>query len=473
MKKQLLFTLLVFTFISCGDNANDDKAFKAYVNKWTHEYMEALYYWNTQLPAFKKSYSEPNDYFRTLIYKDDRFSAFFENYDDLMNRLSGISPAEIGFEFQLYRASKTSNDIVAYVQYTKPNTHAKTLGIKRGDIINRINGVQLTIDNYRTLLGALTDASASTKLGFATRNNDVYSNAGELVVNKSANYQEHPVLVDTVYNIGNKKIAYLMYNFFTADPGDKTLKYDLALNAAMAKYNSENINELIVDLRYNRGGMMSSATKLGSMLVPYLTADKVFSYTEYNKNYTDYFNSAEYKKKYSNNPFVDYFVTNITVSTSNVQPINNVGAKLQRIFFLTGNSTASASEMVINGLKPYLPCILVGDTTTGKNVGSVVVNDENNKNNKYAFMPIVLKYFNKDKKSDFTFGFAPDFYVKDDYNHQLGDVNEALLAKALTEITGVKPAKVQGNKAFEVDNGQRIMFKEQHLLIVDDLPIVF
>lgn len=296
MKKLLLFALLVFTFISCGDNANDEKAFKAYVNKWTHEYMETLYYWNTQLPRFKKSYSEPNEYFRTLIYKDDRFSAFFEDYEDLMNRLSGISPAEIGFEFQLFRESTANNNVVALVKYTKPNTHAKTMGIQRGNIINRINGVRLTIDNYRMVLTALTDATASAKLGFATHINDVYTDAAELTVNKSTNYQEHPVLIDTVYTIGNKKIAYLVYNFFTADPGDQSMRYDLALNATMAKYNNENINEMIVDLRYNSGGMMSSATKLGSMLVPGLAADKVFSITEYNKNYTNYFNSAEYKR---------------------------------------------------------------------------------------------------------------------------------------------------------------------------------
>lgn len=470
MKKLLLFALLIFTFISCGDNANDEKEFKAYVNKWTHEYMEALYYWNTQLPAYKKSYSEPNEYFRTLIYKDDRFSAFFENYDDLMNRLSGISPAEIGFEFKLYLESQTSNNVIARVLYIKPNTHAQTLGIERGDVVNRINGVKMTTENYRMALTALTDATASAKLGFATFNNNVFTDAAELTVNKSTNYQEHPLHLDTVYNIGNKKIAYFVYNFFTADPDDKSLRYDLALNALMAKFNSENVNEMIVDLRYNSGGMMSSATKLGSMLVPELSANKVFSYTEYNKNYTDYFNSAEYKKKYSNNPFVDNFVTNITVTSNNVQAINNVGAKLQRIFFLTGNSTASASEMVINGLKPYLPCILVGDTTVGKNVGSVVVNDEENKLNKYAFMPIVLKYFNKDKKSDFTYGFIPDFYVKDDYNHQLGDINEGLLGKAIAEITGVQPAKVPANKRPEFNETQRIKFNEQHLLIVDDLP---
>ncbi|MFZ4583145.1 MAG: S41 family peptidase, partial [Paludibacter sp.] len=126
-------------------------------------------------------------------------------------------------------------------------------------------------------------------------------------------------------------------------------------------------------------------------------------------------------------------------------PVQNIGNSLQRIYFLTGKGTASASEMVINGLKPFLPCILIGDTTVGKNVGSTLINDEKNTKNQWAFMPIVLRYFNKDHQSDFTNGFAPDYLVEDDYKHQLGDTKEALLAKALSQITGV--AQVTAAKA--------------------------
>lgn len=471
MKKILLITTIVLSLFSCDEKVDDQIAFEQYVNKWTHENMQVLYYWNEHLPAYKKSKANPEDYFRTLIYKDDRFSAFFENYDDLINRLSGISPAEIGFEFQLYRESAVNRNVIAIVKFSKPNTHAKTLGIQRGDIINRINGQQISLDNYSQLLNALTDGTANATLGFAKRTENTLVNTKELTVNKSVNYKEHPLLIDTVYSIANKKIAYMMYNFFTGDPGDKTLRYDLALNKAMAKFNSENINEMIIDLRYNSGGMMSSATRLGSMLVPQLSTEKVFCYTDYNKNYTDYFNSSEYKKKYSDNPFIDYFENTITVNNTNTQ-IDNVGSKLQRIYFLTGNATASASEMVINGLKPYLPCVLIGDTTTGKNVGSVVVNDDKNEKNKNAFMPIVLKYFNKNKESDFTYGFAPNFVVNDDFNHQLGDVKEALLAKAITDITGAQPAKAPTKAPKTFDRTLRINMDEKQLLIVDDLPII-
>ena len=448
MIKKLFFLLVVVSFFSCEEKLSDEESLKAYVNEWIYANMEGIYYWNEDLPAFKKNHTDPEQYFETLLHHEDRFSAIFDDYEALMNRLTGVSPAEIGFDFKLFLESNTSDKVICVVTYTKPNTAARSYGIQRGDIISRINGTQLTRDNYQQLLASFSDASATVKLGFVAYQAGAYVSAGEKILTKSTNYNEDPIYIDTVYTVGSKKIGYLVYNFFTGDAGDESLSYDLELNSIMGEFSAQNISELIVDLRYNSGGMMSSAIHLGSMLVPGLDASAIFSYTEYNKNLTDYFNSAEYKKQYDDNPFEEYFTTSIKTGTSQV-PVNSLGSKLQRIYFLTGNSTASASEMVINGLKPYLPCILIGEVTYGKNVGSVVVNDEENPKNKYAFMPIVLKYFNKDRKSDFSTGFVPDYEVYDDLDHQLGDTREELLATALSRITGapmmVKPVAVENS----------------------------
>ena len=118
--------------------------------------------------------------------------------------------------------------------------------------------------------------------------------------------------------------------------------------------------------------------------------------------------------------------------------------------------------MVINGIKPFLPVVLIGDTTVGKNVGSTLVNDTKNTKNQWAMLPIILKYFNKDYKSDFSSGFAPDFYVKDrsPYYYQLGDVREALLSKAISQISGIQTvsaSKVQSIKRTLV--GSSVNFK--------------
>jgi C-terminal processing protease CtpA/Prc len=267
--------------------------------------------------------------------------------------------------------------------------------------------------------------------------------------------------MDTVYTVQNKKVGYLVYNFFTNDDGDNSMKYDLELNTAIGNFKQQNISELIVDLRYNHGGMMTSAIDLASMLVPGLTANQLFTTTEYNQNYTDYFNSATFKAQNNDNPFVSNFVLAIQGATASSAsyPVQNVGSNLQRIFFLTGTGTASASEMVINGLKPYLPCVLIGDTTVGKNVGSTLVHDTQNTQNQWAMMPIILKYFNKDHKSDFTLGFVPDFLVSDDYSHMLGDTNELLLAKAISQITGIQVSAEKTISAKRVPLKSSIDFK--------------
>lgn len=463
MKRIFLFLFISLTLIACKDQLSDDEVLNQYVNEWVHENMSMLYYWNTTLPAYKSTTQSPELYFATLKNKEDRFSAIFDNYEEILNRLNGVSSSDVGFEFQLYRESNANNNVMGFVLYVKPGTAAQSMGIKRGDIFRKINGTQITIDNYSSLLNSFYDVTATVKVTFSDYVSYVFYDQPAITINKAVDYKENPVYLDTVYTVQSKKVGYLVYNFFTNDAGDGSLQYDLKLNSVVEKFKQQNINELVVDLRYNSGGMMSSAIRLASMMVPNPASDKVFVYTEYNNNYTTYFNSAEFKKDYpGENPFSDNFATTILK-----QPVQNVGNNLQRIFFITGKNTASASEMVINGLKPFLPCVLIGDTTVGKNVGSTLVHDEDNVKNQWAFMPIILKYFNKDHQSDFTQGFAPDFTLKDDYSYQLGDTREALLAKAISEIAGNQGvvAKI-GKKRFDQLNS-RVAFKtrEQGLVV--------
>lgn len=356
MKKSVLFFMMLLLLVGCDEDLNDSKSLNKYVNRWLYDNMSMLYYWNNELPAYKSSTESPDNYFETLIYQDDRFSVIFDNYTEILNSLHGVSEADPGFEFQLYRESESNNNVVGVVLYTKPGTTAAAAGATRGKYFRKINGTQITVDNYSDLIAAFTNATATFTLTFTEPLNGQWQDGATVTVTKVKNYQEDPVYLDTVYAVDSKKIGYLVYNFFSNDTGDETLKYDLELNEVLGRFKQEGISELIVDLRYNSGGMMSSAVHLGSMLVPNLAANKVFSYTEYNRNYTNYFNSDEFKKQNAGDPFVDYFATAIAVSKPSAAtiPVQNVGNQLNRIYFLTGRRTASASEMVINSLLYYV-----------------------------------------------------------------------------------------------------------------------
>ena len=127
--------------------------------------------------------------------------------------------------------------------------------------------------------------------------------------------------------------------------------------------------------------------------------------------------------------------------------LNNIGSNLTRLFVLTSSGTASASELIINGLRPYLPVITVGDTTYGKNVGSITITDTKNTTNTWGMQPIVVKVTNSVGFSDYSAGFAPDpaNYDRDNYFilKPLGDINEPLLSKALNVITNGGKKSVQ------------------------------
>ena len=106
------------------------------------------------------------------------------------------------------------------------------------------------------------------------------------------------------------------------------------------------------------------------------------------------------------------------------------GLGLQRIFVITTASTASASETIINGLRPFTEVILIGEKSAGKNVGSSVLTHLG-----YAFLPITFQSQNAQSSADYFGGFAPDFEEIDDLNKGVGDPTEASTAAALHYIS--------------------------------------
>lgn len=402
------------------------------VNTWIKEVMDEVYLWLENMRQPVALNSDPESYFESLLNRPtDRFSVIYPDYQELMNQLQGVN-LEAGYEILLARESETNNNIVAFVTYVKKGSPAEQAGVQRGDRIERINGERLTFDSYIRLLGK---RSENHSFSFFRYNNEAAAFQAQPAVSLTVTeIAEDPNFLDTVYHINNEKIGYVVYHFFA--PGTAN-RYDNRMDQIFSEFQTEGIDHLILDFRYNGGGFVSSAVNLASLIAPNVTSNDVFSKRLFNS-------------------FLMRFENFQNVETKFRSKSENLGSQLKgnRIYILTSRRTASASELIINGLKPYMDVVIIGDITTGKNVGSVPLENEDDPDNKYGLLPIIFKDANKNGESEFSEGFLPNIQGVELRNQNrllpFGDTNELLLKLALDRIKGVQQAGARV-ETFDID----------------------
>ena len=426
------------------------------VNKFIFNGLATYYLWEDKIPAFQEpkyenkdslnkflnKYKDPEALFNSLLYNKgvvDKFSLIFDNSKEVDDWLAGISES-VGMDFKLYYIRSGSTDLVGIVRYVFKNSPAAKAGIKRGDIFLTIDGQQLTYTNYQTLLFT----KKTYTMGMASFNGAIFSLNGKNITMTAVRLLENPVHLDTILNVNGIKVGYLVYNAFT-NTYDSTLNtsHDIILNNAFGKFINGGITKLIVDLRYNGGGSITTTGYLASMIYS-TNSQLIFAKTFYNKYLYDY-----YKGAYGASYFNDYFKTDIAkTSQTPLTKINSLG--LNEVYFITTSETASAPELLINGLKPYLSVKQVGSNTYGKNVGSVTIKDwiDNNgtvnPKHTWAMQPIILKISNSQDFGEYENGLAPNINAQE-YPSDLrpfGDPNEDLLKACLDNIKGGKSARI-------------------------------
>ncbi|WP_152425224.1 S41 family peptidase [Nafulsella turpanensis] len=394
----------------------------AAINDWIYGVMDEVYYWTDQMPEAPDNKQDPSDYFDALLSSEDRFSFIIPDYEELMNSLNGVN-MEAGYEYMLVKEDQSGTGVLAVLLYVKEGSPADEAGLKRGDVITKINGQSINTSNYKDMVGQL---SSNHSIIYKRYDEEVaaYEEQPELSLSVME-LAENPSHLDTVYTVGSHKVGYYVYNFFS--PGLNSNEYDLEMDQIISDFKAQGVSDIVLDLRYNSGGAISSATNLGSLLGKGVDDSKVFYENKWNKLMTDYFNSQANGDDILRGKFKN--------------KAENIGNSLSsgRIYVLIGSRTASASELIINGLEPYMDVHLIGEKTVGKNVGSVPIDDTKNPENPYGLLPIVFKIFNSQGESEYSHGFAPDVEVKDFQLplKALGDIEEPLLAMALQMISGV------------------------------------
>lgn len=451
LSKFILFLLLpFFSLESCEDYNDVATPDDLKVNDFIWKGLNLYYLWQADVPnlsdtkfngqqdlnTFLYGYSKPENLFQDLLNKPkskfpegqaiDRFSFIYSDYTILEGVLSGTTKNN-GIEYKLVYKNKNENTVVGFVQYVLPNSDAANKDIRRGDIFYAVDGVQLFQDKNNTKinnLSLLSDTETYT-LNLADFDNGNFTPNNRSVTLTKTVLSENPVYINKVIESGNHKIGYLMYNGFYPN-------YETQLNNAFGQLKSQGITDFVLDLRYNPGGSVATATRLASMITGQFTG-QVFAKEQWNAKAEAYFNA--------NNPanLLNLFTNKINTNAA----INSLN--LNKIYILTSKNTASASELVINGLKPYINVVQIGDFTTGKNVGSITLYDSPtfakknvNPSHRYAMQPLVLKIVNKVGFGDYTNGLKPNTELKEIYSNLgiLGDTNEPLLNVAISQIKG-------------------------------------
>ncbi|MBT28643.1 MAG: peptidase S41 [Thalassobius sp.] len=436
---KLLFVALFVPFIlfSCSDDdeitpttSDDDDSGTTSeytdINEWILANMDYYYFWNDEIPDDPDLTLEPSDFFESLLYtydatsnpEGDRFSYISEDADELISSLSGETTST-GMEYRLFYVSATGNEVLAQIVYTIADSPADEAGLERGDMFTKVNGTTITDENYIDLLYYTTDMTIT----LAEVENSTLVELDETVSLTAATIQENPIYMDTVLEVDGQKIAYLVYNQFIPAPNNSSnTEYDDQLNEIFTEFKAAGATELIVDLRYNPGGYVTSATTMASLIGTGVSSNDLFFREEYNDGLQEEI-AAYYGDSYFEENFTDLS--------------GNIGGQISRVYFLVTGSSASSSELVINGLLPYMNVYLIGETTYGKNVGSITITDDTDGDNNWALQPIVMKAYNSLGNSDYSAGFTPDIEVSEDLELvPFGDTSDPLLGTALSAISG-------------------------------------
>lgn len=362
-------------------------------------YAKDIYLWYNQIPSTfnGQSYADPNAIMEAIrqYSNEPGFSAPVDKWSFAMkqsewNNLSNGVSADFGMNVFFFKEGDLR---VKSVERTSP---AGIAGIRRGWRITKINGsTNIATSNADFISNAVWNSSNGN---FTFQKPDGSTVDISLT---SATYQEHPVYLDTVYTISSKKIGYLSFNSFLGDTNQVYSEFSRVFN----KFANAGISDLIVDLRYNGGGYVSVQQKLADWLAPSSANGQLMMKEQFNDKYTQYNSVDNFRKLGSLN--------------------------LTKIYFIVSHNTASASELLINNLKPFVNVQLVGPSKTyGKPVGFFPIDDGD-----WYIFPVSFRSTNNQGQGNYFNGMDLNSQVADGLDKDWGDVTETCLQSAISNIT--------------------------------------
>ncbi len=401
---------------------------------WLRSFIDERYLWLDEVPN-----TSPAIYFDNIRYFDALLTPFTTPSGKDKDRYSfalstkewegfdtGDAGVGYGFDLVFISASAPRNIVVRQVE---PGSPAANAGVRRGMRLQDIDGTSAINGNANVLNAAIRPRAAGQSHQFTF--SDLLTGAQTTVTLVAAQITTVPVPTTKVLNTATGPVGYIVFNDFA-------LPSEGQLAAAIAQLSTAKVKDLVLDLRYNGGGYAFIASELSYMIAGARTAGKVFSKDTYNRKRV-----AETNDPDSTMPFYNVASGFEGSGTQENAPLPTLN--LNRVYIIGTEGTASASELVVNGLRGIdVEVILVGTTTFGKPYGFV---PEDNCGTTY--LAVEIQSANAKGVTDYTEGFKPTCTVADDdLTRELGDTAETRLATALAHrATGACPAGTSATDA--------------------------
>lgn len=443
--KGLLFILFALT-VSCQSDEEPviyKEGSTEYVNSWMYEQMKKYYLWSEDIPDGINLTLDSKEYFKKLVQAADRFSyAANASSPDTFPR---SIRSDYGFDITIVEHEGQVYGIVLFVLSDSP---AERNGMKRGQLIKAINGTLLNSQNFERLYVDLvhSDQVKLQLMDYAKQSG--FSVVKEIEISRGFTFSQ-PMIHKVILNHTEKTgyIAILHFDIGLASP----------LLQVFQDFKNQSVTKVIVDLRYNGGGDVSSATALSSILAPNIKPDDLFIKFKGNKN-----------GGLINQSFKEALKMN--EATVTYEALRAAHPSIQEVYVLCGSRTASASEIIINNLKPYMKVITIGEKTTGKDVAGFAIEDNRVSGQQgWILYPVIYKLSNADDEGNYGMGIVPSVLLNEIQNLEifpLGDPREILINRALNGVSAAKelslsPVKIIPLKVIQndVDHFLQVNFK--------------
>jgi carboxyl-terminal processing protease len=483
MKKSKLLLLVFIVAISATSCFNDDRDDNLIatdsINDFVWKGMNAFYIYSDNIPSlsndrfnlngfdnrfdlteeysnYLNGFSSPEDLFESLISTsnpEDRFSTIFPDLFEALQLFEGTSKTN-GLRFSAFAVPGSDTEVFALIRLVLNNSTADLAGLNRGLVITGVDGTILNRNNFGDLLTQDTStfnfADYDTN-GTDTFDDDIITPNGQSTTVTSEVFTDNPVHRTEVINVAGQSIGYIMYNSFRDN-------FETELNQAFGELQAANVQHLVLDLRYNGGGVINTAARLGGMITGQFN-DEIFSRAFFGPN-----------RQEENRTFN---FTNTIVAGAAINSLN-----LNKVYVITTGASASASELIINSLRPYIEVVQIGTTTTGKTTINRLVFDspdyggsQVNATHTYALFPLIGNSSNVDDVLVPSTGLVPNITIAESRANFgiLGDPSEPLLAAAISDITGIGRSAIN----LQTSNQQSGALKSSKLKSpIDDAMII-